>query len=174
MNTIHIRLADETDILELQKVGKQTFLAAFGRDNAKSDMDKYLNDKFNLKQLESELMNPESEFYFAETKHKIIGYLKVNVGAAQTENTISDALEIERIYVISGYQGKSIGKMLLDKAIELAKQKKLKVVWLGVWEKNTGAIRFYQKNGLIEFDRHMFKLGQDEQTDVMMKLELSY
>jgi diamine N-acetyltransferase len=174
MTNIHIRLVDKTDILELQKIGEKTFSDAFGKDNSKSDMEKYLNEKFDLKQLESELMNPESEFYFSTVNHKIIGYLKVNVGAAQTENIINDALEIERIYVTSSYQGKNIGKQLFDKATEIAKEKKLKVIWLGVWEKNTGAIRFYQKNGFTEFDRHLFKLGDDEQTDVMMKLELSY
>ena len=62
--------------------------------------------------------------------------------------------------------------MLYDKAIEIAKEKDAEYVWLGVWEENSRAIRFYKKNGFVEFDKHIFKLGDDEQTDVMMKLRL--
>ena len=53
--------------------------------------------------------------------------------------------------------------------MQLAKDKQVDYVWLGVWEKNPRAIRFYQKNGFVEFDQHIFKLGSDEQTDIMMK-----
>jgi ribosomal protein S18 acetylase RimI-like enzyme len=42
-------------------------------------------------------------------------------------------------------------------------------VWLGVWEKNLRAISFYEKNGFIAFDQHIFQLGDDRQTDIMMK-----
>lgn len=39
-------------------------------------------------------------------------------------------------------------------------------------EENLRAISFYKKNGFMEFDKHIFKLGDDEQTDIMMKLKL--
>jgi len=42
-------------------------------------------------------------------------------------------------------------------------------VWLGVWEENPRAIKFYKKNGFVEFDKHTFVLGEDEQTDILMK-----
>jgi diamine N-acetyltransferase len=45
---------------------------------------------------------------------------------------------------------------------------------LGVWEKNPRAISFYKKNGFIEFDPHIFKLGDEELTDIMMKLLMVY
>ena len=111
-------------------------------------------------------------FYFAKIDNKIAGYLKVNTSTAQTELHDADALEIERIYVINEFQGKKIGQILFDKAIEIAKGQSLKYIWLGVWEKNEKAIQFYEKNGLVKFDTHIFKLGSDVQTDVMMKLVL--
>ncbi len=44
-----------------------------------------------------------------------------------------------------------------------------KSIWLGVWEENPKAIRFYEKNGFVPFSRHIFKMGDEEQTDIMMR-----
>lgn len=57
--------------------------------------------------------------------------------------------------------------------MKISKQRGVDYVWLGVWEENPRAIRFYKKNGFVEFDRHIFKLGNDEQTDIMVKLQIS-
>ena len=70
------------------------------------------------------------------------------------------------------FHGKKVGQILYDKALEIAQQKDVEFVWLGVWEENRRAINFYKKNGFVEFDKHIFKLGEDEQTDIMMKLKL--
>jgi ribosomal protein S18 acetylase RimI-like enzyme len=103
---------------------------------------------------------------------KIIGYLKVNFGKAQTDFKEDDSIEIERVYVMVEFHGKEVGKKLLVKAIEISREKNAKSVWLGVWEKNYKAIRFYHKNGFLEFGKHPFILGDDIQTDILMELQL--
>jgi hypothetical protein len=135
-------------------------------------MKEYLENGFSTEKLTEELTDQNSEFYFAELDGKIIGYLKVNVGQSQTEIKDKNALEIERIYVLKEFHGKRVGQILYDKAIQLAKEKSVEYVWLGVWEQNPRAIRFYEKNGFEAFDKHIFKLGNDEQTDIMMKLKI--
>jgi ribosomal protein S18 acetylase RimI-like enzyme len=104
---------------------------------------------------------------------EIIGYLKINFGKAQTELMDSNAAEIERIYVLKQFQGKKVGHLLLEKAMGIAHKMKVKYLWLGVWEKNIGAIGFYRKHGFKEYDKHIFKLGDDNQTDILMKVELT-
>lgn len=135
-------------------------------------MKAYLESGFSIEKLEAELADPDTEFYFAELQGKIIGYLKVNTGNSQTELKDKNALEIERIYVLKEFHGKKAGQVLFEKAIELATEKNLEYVWLGVWEQNPRAIRFYEKNGLEAFDRHLFKLGDDEQIDIMMRRKI--
>ena len=98
--------------------------------------------------------------------------MKLNFGDSQTELKDNKSLEIERIYVSKEFHGKSVGQLLYDKAIEVAKHKNVDYVWLGVWEENPRAISFYKKNGFVEFNKHIFKLGDDEQIDIMMKLNL--
>ena len=172
MSVCTIRAISISDLPQLQKIGKTTFAETFTEHNTKEDLDKYLELSFSNEKLSSELNTPNSSFYFAEIEHNVVGYLKINFGASQTELKDNEALEIERIYVLQAFHGKKIGQALYEKAISIAKEMKVSYVWLGVWEQNNKAIQFYKKNGFVQFDTHIFKLGNDEQTDIMMKLKL--
>ncbi|MCC6290150.1 MAG: GNAT family N-acetyltransferase [Chitinophagaceae bacterium] len=172
MENIEITAVSVKHIEALQNVGKQTFSETFSSTNAEEDMKRYLDENFSLAKLTEELNNKESLFYFATINEKVIGYLKLNFGTAQTELKDNTAVEIERIYVLKAFQGKKVGQLLYQKAIQFAKQRNAAYVWLGVWEDNIKAIHFYRKNGFVEFSKHIFRLGNDEQTDIMMKLEL--
>ena len=168
-----IRKVNIQDVEKLKEIGRQTFSETFSSENSEEDMREYLKKGFSTEKLKTELTDKNAEFYFAELDDKVIGYLKVNFGQSQTEIKDKNALEIERIYVLKEFHGKKIGEILYDKAIELAKEKNVEYIWLGVWEENPRAIRFYEKNGFVAFDKHIFKLGNDEQTDIMMKLKLN-
>ncbi len=167
-----LRTLTENDLLTLEEISRKTFFETFVEDNTSADMEQYLADKFDKKQLKKELNEHDSQFFFSELDEKATGYLKINIKKAQTENIIDNALEVERIYVVSEYQNKGIGQLLLDKAFEIARSKNIKDVWLGVWEKNSGAIAFYKRNGFTKFGKHIFKLGADEQIDIMMRCKL--
>ena len=172
MQKASIIKAELQNIEKLQKIGRQTFFETFSESNSEENMQKYLDEGFSTEKLTTELNDTNSEFYFAFLDEEVIGYLKLNFGESQTELKDNKALEIERIYVSKEFHGKSVGQLLYDKAIEVAKQKNVNYVWLGVWEENPRAISFYKKNGFVEFDKHIFKLGNDEQIDIMMKLNL--
>jgi ribosomal protein S18 acetylase RimI-like enzyme len=172
MNEILINKIGNEQIEQLQKIGRQTFEETFAESNSAQNMAKYLEDAYSYEKLSAELNDPNSIFYFAMMGQDVIGYLKLNVGASQTEVKDNDALEIERIYVLNSFQGKKVGQILFDKAIQIAKEQNAEFVWLGVWEENKRAIQFYTKNGFVEFDQHVFVLGDDAQTDIMMKLQL--
>lgn len=132
-------------------------------------MKEYLEKSFNTEKIKTELNNPDSFFFIAWEEDNPVGYLKVNSGKAQTELQDDTALEIERIYVKSSHHGKKVGQLLYNQALETAQNLKKSYLWLGVWEENLRALNFYRKNGFIEFDKHIFRLGTDEQTDLMMK-----
>lgn len=172
MNNIIVRKVNTDDLIALQQIGRKTFEETFSESNSKENMEKYLREGFSEEKLLDELADENSEFYFAIDDGDIIGYLKINFGNAQTELKDNKGLEIERIYVLSTYHGKKVGQLLYDHAIEIAAKSLAKYVWLGVWEENPRAINFYKKNGFVEFDKHIFVLGDDEQTDIMMKKEL--
>lgn len=169
MENIQIKKVSVNDIEQLQKIGRQTFSETFSEGNTEENMAKYLDEGFSSEKLTAELNNDGSEFYFALSDNNVIGYLKLNHGKSQTELQDDRSLEIERIYVLKEYHGKKVGQVLYEKAMQIANDVKTNYVWLGVWEENPRAISFYKKNGFVEFDKHIFKLGEDEQTDIMMK-----
>ena len=167
-----IRKINIDDLETLRYLSIQTFKETFEEVNTEEDMQKYLDENLSLERLKSELENLDSEFYFIENENKNLGYLKLNFGNAQTEKVEENYFEIERIYVLKAFLGQKIGQILFDKAIEIGREKNLEYVWLGVWEENHRAIKFYEKNGFKVFGKHKFVLGKDVQTDLLMKLNI--
>lgn len=160
------------DVIALQYISHKTFTETFAVHNTVENMKQYLDQYFTVDNLTVEIENPNSQFYFAKQDNRVIGYLKLNFAHAQTELRDGSSIEIERIYVLKENHGKGVGIELLNFAIEIAKQNKAAYIWLGVWENNHRAIRFYKKNGFTTFDKHQFVLGSEEQTDLMMRLEI--
>ena len=167
-----IRKINIDDLETLRYLSIQTFKETFEEVNTEEDMQKYLDENLSIEKLKTELENPNSEFYFAENNDEILGYLKLNFKDAQTEKLEENHFEIERIYVLKAFLGQKIGQILFDKAIEIGREKNLEYVWLGVWEENHRAIRFYGKNGFEIFGKHDFVLGEDVQTDLLMKMKI--
>ncbi len=169
MSSIIISISGEKDLEILQNIGIQTFTETFAEDNTEEAMKQYLEESFNTEKIKKELTNPDSHFYIAWEEDNPVGYLKVNSGKAQTELQDETSLEIERIYVKKSHHGKKVGQLLYNQALETAHQLNKSYLWLGVWEENLRALNFYKKNGFVEFDKHIFRLGEEEQTDLMMK-----
>ncbi|QKZ13959.1 GNAT family N-acetyltransferase [Spirosoma sp. KUDC1026] len=173
METITIRKASASDLNLVQQISRETFIDTFARHNSAADMAAYVEKCFNPEKVHAELTNPNSLFFIAWDADRPVGYLKVNTGGAQTELLDETALEIERIYVNRTHQGRNVGYLLYEKALDIARQKNKEYIWLGVWEENPRAIRFYEKQGFVPFATHLFMLGEDEQTDILMKKTLA-
>lgn len=144
-----ISKASLDDLKAIQLIAKETFFETFAEANTEEDMKKYLSENFTDAKVTTELSNPDSQFCIAWDGEIPIGYLKVNSGQAQTELQDANSIEIERIYVKNAYHGKKVGQLLYEKALEIAKAQKKKYLWLGVWEENPKAIRFYKKTALL-------------------------
>lgn len=169
---IKIRPVSISDVSVLQQLARTAFAQTFSEHNQPENVEKYLDESFTIEQLSEELNNNNSLFFFALVDNQPAGFLKVNVGDAQTELKDGDGMELQRIYVLQAYHGKSVGQALFEKAKSLAIEGGYPYLWLGVWEENHRALNFYRRNGFIPFDKHIFKMGDEEQTDWMMKLDL--
>ena len=161
---------EELDILS--ELSIKTFYKTFAHLNTKENIDAYLQNAFNADKLKAELNDKNSEFYFLYYGDQIAGYLKLNEAPSQTDINDTDSLEIERIYVSEEFQGLGLGRYLMEQALSKAIERNKKYAWLGVWEKNEKAIRFYKNNGFVKIGTHTFTVGEDVQTDYLMKKEL--
>lgn len=168
---IHFQQCIEKDLEKLKEISIETFYDTFHAQNKEENMARYLKQSFTIEKLREELQNEHSTFYFLMVDEQIAGYLKVNIEDAQTEAQGNDALEVERIYLKKSFQGKGLGELGLQKAIKDARKLGKRKIWLGVWEKNVPAIRFYKKHGFIQTDAHTFWMGDEQQIDyIMMKV----
>lgn len=169
---LEMRKCTQEDLEMIRSLSEKTFMETFGADNKEEDMNEYLKENFSSPKLLEELINNHSIYYAVFFKGSPAAYMKVNFMEAQTEKGYPDSLEIQRIYVLKKYKGQQMGRKLIGQAVETAKRNGLKYIWLGVWEHNTAAKKFYEKLGFVKIDTHVFLLGEDEQTDEIMKLNL--
>lgn len=168
MTTTNTRKCTIEDLEILREISVETFKDTFEDQNSPENMKTYLDRAFSLKQLEKEIFNDCSEFYFIIMNEDIAGYLKLNTNEAQSETMGNDSLEVERIYVRRKFHKQGLGKSLINKAIDIAREQSKEKIWLGVWEKNENAIAFYEKMGFVQAGAHSFYMGDEEQIDIIM------
>jgi ribosomal protein S18 acetylase RimI-like enzyme len=168
-NPITLKKVEPAEVQILLTISREMFFTAFAHLNKPNDMEAYASKAFTIEKLSNELNNAHSYFYFALINDQIAGYLKLNTNEAQTEFQNQEGLEIERIYVDAKFQNQQIGKQLMQFAIDKAIENNCEYIWLGVWDANQNAIRFYERHGFQIFSSHQFMLGNDKQTDLLMK-----
>lgn len=170
---ISVRTCNAKDIDALVALGIKTFRDTFDEYNDPDNMIRYINDNFTRKIIEHEMQQPGTMFFLAVDGRKTAGYAKVRNAEPPAGLDDPSALEIERLYAQRDYIGKRVGHMLLQTCLSYLRKRGAKTAWLGVWENNQRAISFYEKNGFRKFGEHIFMLGNDAQTDWLMKRDLT-
>lgn len=170
--SLFIRYATKDDAALIADISRQTFYDTFAADNTREDMEKFLGEQFTKGRLMLEVGSPGNEFLLAYKGDAVAGYVKLREGKVPMELKGKNTLEIARLYVIKEFIGERVGAQLMQRSLEIAKDKGKDVIWLGVWEKNERAINFYHKFGFEKFGECDFLLGNDLQQDWLMKKEL--
>ncbi len=166
---VTVLLVTEKNLHTLREVAIQSFRDLLEKSNTEEDMKLYIDKNLTYEQLEKEFHEKGTVFFLLYDGDKAMAYLKLRVGYEPEELVGTNSLEIERLYCIQQYVGKQVGKVLMQTALDYAKDHNYEIIWLGVWEHNPRAYAFYQKWGFEKFGSHVFMLGTDAQTDWMMK-----
>ncbi|SHI51968.1 GNAT family N-acetyltransferase [Pseudozobellia thermophila] len=171
--SLSLKKCTDADLDTLAFVSRKTFVDAFEALNDPEDFKQYVDKAFSKAQLASELANSHSFFFLAYKDNELVGYLKLNESMAQTDVRDGKSMELERIYVLRAFQGQKIGEWLIDEVKGMARERHKDFLWLGVWEKNTQAIKFYERQGFSKFGTHPYFIGNDEQTDWLMRWQVN-
>ena len=167
-----IKDVTENDVKELQAISRETFKANFDEYTAPADMARFLKEDYATEKLLAQINNSNSRFFFLMVKDEVAGYLKLNVNSAQTENVKPNALEVERIYLRQKFQHQGLGLVLIKLAEEIARKENYDYMWLGVYEHNLIAQKFYKKDGFTRVGQHVFQVGEDPQIDYILAKKL--
>jgi diamine N-acetyltransferase len=171
MPEIQIRKATPDDAKLLADLAYTTFWDAFAHHpkNAPDDLAHYMRQAFDIEQITEELADPKSIFLIAEIDGEPAGYAKLIFESSEPEIVAEWPVELSRLYSHQKFLGQGVGQALMDACFAEAKKAGRDVMWLGVWEYNPRAQRFYEKNGFRFVGKHTFQLGSDSQTDLLMQ-----
>jgi ribosomal protein S18 acetylase RimI-like enzyme len=165
----HATIQDRDVLIDL---GIRTFRETFDELNTSEDMQAYVDKSFNPAQVEKELQETGSTFFIAYDNNEPAGYARLRTSHNYENTEDTNTIEIERIYVLRSYIGKQVGQKLMETCVAFALTRKYSSIWLGVWEHNHRAIRFYEKWRFEKFSSHIFMLGNDAQTDLLLRKNL--
>ncbi|WEV66072.1 GNAT family N-acetyltransferase [Bifidobacterium sp. ESL0764] len=185
MNTVNpdskvagvIRKCGVSDAQMLHKLSVETYFDTFGGTSSDADMRKFLEESYAVPVLRDELANHDSMFFVISMPSDVLdgtpaGYMKLNFGSAQLEDMGPGAMELQRLYIRKAFKGCGLGTRLMNLALQTARERDLNKVWLGVWEHNEPAKRFYTGKGFVRVGQHAFWQGDDKQTDYLMAREV--
>ena len=162
----------EDDLTTLRDLSISTFIDTYGHLNKQENIDRHLDRAFNKERLLYELNDPNVHYHFLCSDDKVIGFIKLNCLDSQTEVVPEENIELERIYLLNEYKGKGLGRKLIEKAIVVCQELHYKKLWLGVWKKNPNAVLFYERMGFMKSGEHIFKVGDEEQVDWVMEINI--
>ncbi len=170
---VTIREAGIADAAAITTFATKIFLATFGPGtepaNDPADLDAYLSEAFTVPRQEAELTDPRCVYLLAESGNAVAGFALVRIGSTDPAVTSAAPVEIQRFYVDGAFHGTGLAAQLMARVHQVARERGGETIWLGVWEHNPRAIRFYEKHGFRDVGSHPFLLGQDLQTDRVMQ-----
>ena len=168
-SSVVIRAAQSADAPYLAEFGARTFRTAFSANNNPADLDAYIAEAFSDETILGEINDAQSTFLLATVEGMNVGYAKIYKGNPPDCVDGPKPIELARIYVDARRQSSGVGAALLQAVFDYARDEGYGTVWLGAWEKNPDAIRFYERHGFAAVGAKYFMVGSDRQNDIVMR-----
>ncbi len=159
------RIASIEDRDLLVDLGRRTFFETFVGTCSDEDMDLFLATSYSPEKVEAELKDPLSRFLILEDLHGPLGFTRI-------QGDTPDRVELVRFYMEQRAIGTGAAHILMEGTLELARGLGYSQVYLGVWEKNFRAQKFYMKWGFLKTGEKIFMVGTDPQVDWYYEREL--
>jgi ribosomal protein S18 acetylase RimI-like enzyme len=170
--SVVVRRAGTGDAALLAELGARTFYETFVESCSPEDMRAFLSSAYGVELQAAELEDARSTFFIAEVEGRAAGYAKLQSGEAPESVKGAEPVELARLYVVGEWHGRGVGAALMRELMEEARVNNHHTVWLGVWEHNERAKAFYHKWGFEVVGSHVFRVGDDPQTDLLMARSL--
>ncbi|MCC3157789.1 GNAT family N-acetyltransferase [Hymenobacter sp. 15J16-1T3B] len=157
---------------QLAEFGRQTFQDTYAAQNTAEDMALYVAENFGPEQQLAELQDPNTIFFLALMQQQLVGYAKLTIGSglgAEPGADVRNRAELQRLYVQEDWQGTGLGASLLRRCLDETRQRGCRSLVLSVWEKNEKAQEFYRRKGFKQIGETEFRVGNDVQTDYVLR-----
>ena len=157
---LKISQATVSDAKLISVLGAVSFYEAYFEQDTAHDLANYIHESFELAKIRTEIEDKHAAFFIIYADEKAVGYAKLREGSKVDCIKNENSIELQRIYTIERVYGKGIGESLLKHCLETAKLKGFETLWLGVWEENIRAQKFYAKYGFARVGEITFPYGE--------------
>ncbi len=165
---VTLRRAGPGDARELATLAECSFRDTFGARNTPANMDRHCAKAFGPRVQAGEIADPGLVTTLAESSGTLVGFSQLRLASTHVRAAGLRPAELNRIYVLSQWQGRGVAQALMRGAQDTARAAGCDLLWLGVWEHNPKAIAFYRKFGFEFAGEHPFMLGEESQRDLIM------
>lgn len=172
MAKIHVRTANGDDIAQLSVLGRDVFYATYGATSDADDIERHVEVHFGQTAIADVIASGKAQYLIATDGPNCAGFVKLCDGSAHELVPAATAVEVRQLYVATDYQRRGVGRMLMDAAIGVTKQRGAAGVWLSVWTKADWATSFYTNYGFRSLGEVPFMIGVTEYVDFLMWLEV--
>ena len=166
---IEIQTAAANHAKLISVLGTVTFYEAYFEQDNPNDLAGYIHEAFELDKIRDEIEDKSSIFFVIYLDKQAVGYAKLREDSEAYCIKNETAVELQRIYIVERVFGRGIGEILLNYCLETARRRGFKTLWLGVWEENKRAQRFYEKHGFKRVGELHFPYGENVGINFVME-----
>ena len=168
-----IRHATVADAAALTELGRRTYSDTFAADNTPDDLSAFLDATYSTELQARELADPSLTYLVVESENRMIAFALIRQGKRNPCIDDAGAIELQRFYVDRSSHGTGVAQQLMTACVDYTASCGAETLFLGVWERNSRALRFYGKHGFRAVGTQIFRVGSDDQTDIVMARSLT-
>jgi GNAT superfamily N-acetyltransferase len=169
---LRLRIAGAGDAEMIADLARRTFYETFAAVNTAENMRIYLEQQYTREKAMAEVVAPGRIYVLALLGEEVVGYASLREADPPKGLEGEKTIEIGQLYAEQKMIGKGVGAFLMQACLDIAKERGVDWVWLGVWSQNHRAKAFYTRWGFEPFGEHIFFVGLDAQTDWWMRKRL--
>lgn len=162
---------DEAELLA--RLGRQAFTETFGHLYASEDLTAHLVKDYDPAMLARSLGAADEHWRLAEWQGQPAGFVKWGRCHLPLQPVALPQAELHRLYVLQAFQGKRIGRSLMDAALAHMQDHGAGEICLGVWENNHKSQAFYASYGFEKAGEYDYPVGRQIDREWILRKRLS-
>jgi len=144
----------KTDLADLRRITWQSWIATYSSFIPEIDLKAYFDIYYDRRAFSAVFKDPSAHGYVVEVDDCMAGYARILF------NREENRLYLTALYLLPDFQGRGIGKRLIEAVEEHAAERHIEEIRVGVMVQNRRALGFYEKGGFQFIREEPFTMGK--------------
>ncbi|WP_228242252.1 GNAT family N-acetyltransferase [Porphyrobacter sp. GA68] len=171
--TYTLRPASMSDVPDLARLGRASFVAAFGHLYDDADLASFLREVYAGDVIAREVCDPTRAYRLAWDADRLVAFCKLYWPSPFAHHSdAANPICLGQLYADPACTGQGVGALLMDWALEFSRAACHDAVQLSVYCDNTGAQRFYARHGFRKIADVDFWVGSHRDDEYLYELRM--